>query len=117
MLRPQTGALEHCRGRSPPGACRKSRRKGFDQLRGFEPQDNSPKIRTRWSRFSPLIGSAFVRIRSGREGMLSVLVCHKVGDNLPGSGFFSLAKELGRDVSDRIKCWSDETNLVYRAFE
>ena len=42
------------------------------------------------------------------RGMLSVLVVHKDGDKMPGPGFFTLAKKLGRDISDRDKCWSDE---------
>ena len=47
------------------------------------------------------------------RGMLSVIVVHKEGDMMPGSGFFKLAKKLGRDTSDRDKCWADEFNRVY----
>lgn len=47
------------------------------------------------------------------RGMLSVIVVHKEGDKRPGSGFFKLAKKLGRDTSDREKCWVDEFNRVY----
>jgi len=67
--------------------------------------------------FHHLLGQLSWESDSAGEGMISVLVCHKDGDGLPGSGFFSLAKELGRDVSDRVKCWSDETKRVYRAFK
>jgi hypothetical protein len=47
------------------------------------------------------------------RGMLSVIVVHKEGDKMPGPGFFLLAKKLGRDTSDRVRCWSDELTKVY----
>jgi hypothetical protein len=47
------------------------------------------------------------------RGMLSVIVVHKEGDKMPGPGFFLLAKKLGRNVSDRARCWSDELTKVY----
>jgi molybdopterin synthase catalytic subunit len=49
---------------------------------------------------------------SGR-GMLSVIVVHKVGDMQPGPGFFELAKQLGRDTSDILKCWVEELKKVH----
>ena len=42
------------------------------------------------------------------RGMLSVIVVYKDGDMQPGPGFFELAKELGRDTSDILKCWIGE---------
>lgn len=50
--------------------------------------------------------------QAGR-GMLSVIVVHKSGDQKPGSGFFKLAKKLGRETSDTDKCWIEELNRVY----
>jgi hypothetical protein len=47
------------------------------------------------------------------RGMLSVMVVHKDGDQMPGPGFFKLAKKLGRDPSDRVRCWMEELNKVY----
>ena len=49
------------------------------------------------------------------RGMLSVVVVHKE-DNLPGKGFFELAKILGRDVSDKEKFWVDEVKRVYSSW-
>jgi hypothetical protein len=49
------------------------------------------------------------------KGMISALVVHKE-DGRPGNGFFTLAKELGRDISDPEKCWLNELNRVYAAF-
>ena len=45
------------------------------------------------------------------RGMLSVIVVHKE-DKKPGHGFFSLAKDLGRDISDKEKFWIDEDKRV-----
>lgn len=47
------------------------------------------------------------------RGMLTVIVVHKSGDMQPGVGFFELAKELGRDTSDILKCWVDELKKVH----
>jgi len=47
------------------------------------------------------------------RGMLSVIVVHKSGDMLPGPGFFELAKQLGRDTSDILKCWIEELKKVH----
>jgi hypothetical protein len=47
------------------------------------------------------------------RGMLTVIVVHKVGDMQPGPGFFELAKSLGRDTRDLLKCWVDELHRVH----
>lgn len=46
------------------------------------------------------------------RGMLSAMVVHK-DDHVPGPGFYVLAKRLGRDTSDRDRCWGrgNETHL------
>src|SRR3954447_13635131 len=46
------------------------------------------------------------------RGMLSALVLSKDGGE-PGSGFYSLAERLGRDVSDRERFWLAEFNRVH----
>jgi len=48
------------------------------------------------------------------RGMLTVIVVHKVGDMQPGPGFFELARRLGRDTSDKLKCWSEGLEEVHR---
>jgi len=50
--------------------------------------------------------------KAGR-GMLTVIVVHKYGDMQPGPGFFDLAKRLGRDTSDILKCWVEELKQVH----
>ena len=46
--------------------------------------------------------------------MLSALVVHKGGDEMPGSGFFSLAQELARyKGGDRKVWWAMELKALY----
>jgi hypothetical protein len=54
--------------------------------------------------------------QAGR-GMITALVVHKHGDMEPGRGFFELAEKLGRNTSDRTKCWIEEVKRVYRAWQ
>lgn len=53
---------------------------------------------------------------SAGRGMLSAVVVHKTDDYLPGTGFFALAKHLGRDPSDRVACHAQELARVHEAF-
>lgn len=52
--------------------------------------------------------------KEGR-GLLSAVVVHQDAEGLPGDGFFELAAELGRDVSDRRACWEKEFKLTCAA--
>ena len=61
--------------------------------------------------FHHLLGEISVEEDAAGRGMLSVLVVHK-DDGMPGPGFFDLAKDLRRDVTEKERCWSDETRLV-----
>ena len=47
------------------------------------------------------------------RGLLSVIVVHKHGDMQPGPGFFELARQRGRKVSDMLRCWVDEVKKVH----
>jgi hypothetical protein len=49
------------------------------------------------------------------KGMLSAVVVHKDSDDLPGPGFFALAKKLGRDTSDKLAFHSAEIHRVHRS--
>ncbi|MFC1755722.1 hypothetical protein ACFL96_20420 [Thermoproteota archaeon] len=51
--------------------------------------------------------------KAGR-GMLSALVVHKTGDMEPGQGFFDYAETLGRDISEKTKCWVREVERVHK---
>ncbi len=63
-----------------------------------------------------LVGQISRKEDAAGRGMLSVLVVHKNGDQMPGQGFFDLAAELGRDTSDREKCWIKELNYVLKVW-
>ena len=46
------------------------------------------------------------------RGMLSAIVVH-LADGQPGNGFFDLAGQLGRNISDRLACWVREVSRLY----
>ncbi len=69
----------------------------------FDPHDHA---------FHLLLGKISEDENDLGRGMLSVLVVYKGQDQMPGPGFFELAKSLGRDVSDKLKFWSEEFQLV-----
>ena len=58
------------------------------------------------------------RISTGSDeagnGLLSAVVV-RADTGLPGTGFFTLAAERGRDVSDRQAAWEREVAAVYAA--
>jgi hypothetical protein len=51
-----------------------------------------------------------------RGCMLSAVVIHKGSDELPGPGFFALAKQLGRNTSDKLAFHVDEIRRVHESF-
>jgi hypothetical protein len=67
------------------------------------------------ARFFHLLGEISVEEDAEGRGMISALVVHKEGDMQPGPGFFELAKQLGRDVSDVERCWVAEFKRVHAA--
>ena len=60
-----------------------------------------------------LLGQISSEEDAAGRGMLTVIVVHKVGDMQPGPGFFELAKSLGRDTGDILKCWVEELHRVH----
>lgn len=64
-------------------------------------------------RLFSLLGEISLDEHEHRRPLLSVLVVHKVGDMQPGEGFFELAKSVGKDTSDVLRCWVDEFKRVY----
>jgi len=59
-----------------------------------------------------LLGEISLAEEMAGRGMLSVVVVHQGGDGLPGHGFFTLAKGLGRDTNDQQECWAVELGKV-----
>lgn len=47
-------------------------------------------------------------------GLLSVVVVYKHGDQMPGPGFFELAKSLGYHFRDETEFWIQELHRIYR---
>jgi hypothetical protein len=48
-----------------------------------------------------------------RRPMLTAVVIHR-SDNIPGEGFFTIAKEFGRfDGRDKLRFWVDALNEVH----
>ncbi len=72
----------------------------------FQPDDHD---------FHRLLDQLSEESDAGGKGMISVLVVH-MKDYRPGTGFFNLAKVLGRDISDLDKFWTEELSRVYRVF-
>jgi hypothetical protein len=89
------------------------------KLRGMIPYSDLAKGITAISldphdqRLFHLLGEISSEEDAGGRGMLSVIVVHKFGDMQPGPGFFELAKKLGRDASDILRCWVDELRKVH----
>ena len=67
-------------------------------------------------RLAHMLGEISTAEHEAGRGMLTVVVVHKHGDQMPGPGFFQLARSLGRDTRDRDAFWIGELEKVYRAW-
>ena len=89
------------------------------KVRGMIPySDLAKKIKTvrldaHDQRLFHLLGEISSEEDAAGRGMLSVIVVHKSGDMQPGPGFFGLAKQLGRNTSNILKCWVEELKKVH----
>ena len=63
-----------------------------------------------------MLGEISTAEHEAGRGMLTVVVVHKHGDQMPGPGFFRLARSLGQDTRDREVFWIGELEKVYRAW-
>jgi hypothetical protein len=68
----------------------------------FDPHD---------SRFHYLLYEISKDEDAAGRGLLSALVVHK-DDERPGQGFWDMARELDRDVTDKERCWAEEVGKV-----
>ena len=73
----------------------------------FEPQED---------RLAHLLGEISMAEHGAGRGMLTVVVVHKHGDQMPGPGFFQLGRSLGYDTKDREAFWIAELEKVYGAW-
>ena len=83
----------------------------------FVNQLTTIRLEPRDIRLAYLLEDISIEENAAGRGMLTVLVVHKSGDMKPGPGFFDLAAKLGRNTSDRDKCWLSEFNLVVEAWK
>ena len=63
-----------------------------------------------------LLGEISTAEHEAGRGMLTVVAVHKQGDQMPGPGFFQLARSLGHDTKDREAFWIGELDKVYGAW-
>ena len=82
----------------------------------FVNQIHAIRLKHNDERLAYFLGEISKEESAAGRGMLTALVVHKHGDYQPGPGFFDLAKKLGRDTSDIVKCWIEEVKLVFAAW-
>lgn len=68
-------------------------------------------------RLSPFLEEISLAEAKANRPMLTAIVVHKNGDMQPGPGFYDLARRLGRDTRDVLKCWIDEAKAVHAYWE
>jgi hypothetical protein len=90
-----------------------ARRKGRIAYSELASQINAINIEAHDPIMFHLLGEISSEEDKAGRGMLTAIVVHKSGDMQPGPGFFELAKSLGKDTSDQLKCWVDEFNRVH----
>jgi len=92
------------------------------KLRGMIPYSDLCKqvtavaLETHSYALAAMLGEISADEDAADRGMLTVIVVHKVGNMEPGPGFFELAKDLGRDTSDILRCWIEELKTVHRVW-
>lgn len=79
------------------------------EIRALDLEPQSPQL-------AHLLGEISTEEHAAGRGMLSVVVVHKTGDGMPGSGFFELADSLGHDTRDRVAFWAGELAKVHAAW-
>lgn len=62
-----------------------------------------------------ILGEISIESVTVKKGMLSVFAVRKYTD-MPGSGFFSLAKKLGFRINTRKQFFEEQTDLVHNQY-
>ena len=60
-----------------------------------------------------MLGEISTAEHAAGRGMLTVVVVHKYGDQMPGPGFFQLARSLGHNTKVREEFWVSELEKVH----
>jgi len=87
--------------------------RGMIPYSDLTPQIKSLNLEAHDQRLFRLLDELSCEENAAGRGMLSVVVVHKIGDMQPGTGFFELAKRLGRDTSNILECWVSELKKVH----
>ena len=87
-------------------------RKGFWRKIRFRSLDLDPQS----DQLAHMLGEISTAEHEAGRGMLTVVVVHKHGDQMPGPGFFRLAGSLGHGTKDREAFWIGELEKVYAAW-
>ena len=66
-------------------------------------------------RLFEMLGEVSIDEDKAGRGLLTAVVV-RMEDGRPGPGFFKLAESLGRDVSDKERCWKEELKKVHDAW-
>ena len=90
-----------------------ARRKGRIAYSELAEKITAIKIEAHDPRMFHMLGEISTSEHKAGRGMLTAIVVHKSGDMQPGPGIFDLAKFLGKDTSDILKCWVAEFNKVH----
>ena len=90
-----------------------ARRKGRIAYSELATKITAIQIEAHDPRMFHMLGEISTTEHKAGRGMLTAIVVHKSGDMQPGPGFFELAKSLGKDTSDILKCWVNEFNKVH----
>ena len=77
---------------------------------------HSLNLEPQGDRLAHMLGEISTAEHEAGRGMLTVVVVHKHGDQMPGPGFFQLARSLGQDTKDREAFWIAELEKVYGAW-
>ena len=76
------------------------------EIRTVDLKPHSPRL-------AHMLGEISTAEHAAGRGMLTVVVVHKSGDQIPGPGFFKLARVLGHDTNDHETFWIAELEKVY----
>ena len=77
------------------------------EIRSIDLEPQSPQL-------AHMLGEMSTEEHEAGRGMLTVVVVHKSGDQMPGPGLFELARSLGHDTGDREAFWIGELAKAHR---
>lgn len=89
---------------------------GFVTYSDLVAQITALALAPRSTELAHMLGEISTAEHEAGRGMLTVVVVHKHGDQMPGPGFFRLARSLGYEAKDRNAFWLEELERVHRTW-